>query len=111
MDWLSGILESTSSTLDGLSIVRALLAFILMFFLPGFAWTLVFFRRINVKERVVLSVGLSIAVVILSLLSLNMLAGIRINGFNSILIVIAVTIIPIAIYYFSRLIRGRLSRG
>jgi hypothetical protein len=40
-----------------------------------------------------------------------MLAGIRINGSNSILIVITVTIIPIAIYYFSRLIRGRFSRG
>lgn len=85
--------------------IRAILGFILVFFLPGFAWTLVFFRQINPIERVALSLGLSIAIVTLSILSLNKLVGVRITGFNSVLIIMMVTIIPLAYYYLKRLIR------
>ena len=76
-------------------------------FHPGFAWTLVFFnrRQINVIERIVLSFGLSIAVVTLSIFSLNILIGVRITGLNSILIIIGITIIPVALYYLNRFIR------
>jgi uncharacterized membrane protein len=85
------------------------LGFILVFFLPGFVWTLIFFKQINVIERIALSFGLSIAVVTLSLLALNKLFGISITGFNSVLIIIAVTVAPVAFYYLNRLIRSRLS--
>ena len=113
MDWLSPIRELFGFAfpfLERLPIIRALLGFILVFFLPGFAWTLIFFkgRQINVIERVALSFGLSIAVVTISILSLNKLTGIRITGFNSVLIIIAVTIIPLAFYYLSRLIKKRV---
>jgi len=107
MGWLSPIrqlFEFALPFLDHLPIIRAILGFILVFFLPGFAWTLVFFRQINVIERVALSFGLSIAVVTLSLLALNKLIGLRITGFNSVLVITAITIIPIVFYFLRRLI-------
>ena len=113
MEWLSPLRQLSEFIfpfLERLPIIRAILGVILVFFLPGFAWTLVFFRQINVIERIALSFGLSIAVVILSILPLNMLTGIRITGFNAVLILIVVTIIPIVFYYLIRLKRGRSPR-
>ena len=115
MDWLSPVRELFSFAvplLEDLSAVRVILGLLLMFFLPGFAWSLVFFRgrQINVVERIVLSIGLSIAIVALSILSLNRLTGIAISGFNAALIIIIVTIIPVVIYYLNKIIRARLGR-
>ena len=110
MDWLSPIrelFEFTFPFLERLTIIRAILGFILVFFLPGFAWTLVFFRRINVIERVTFSFALSVVVVTLSIFSVNRLFGLRITGFNSALVIIVVTILPVAVYYLNRLIRRR----
>jgi len=108
MDWISSIRELFEfgfSLFGSLSIIRALLGIILVFFLPGFAWTLVFFKQINIVERVALSFGLSIAIVTLSLLSLNKLIGLRITGFNSVLVILVITIIPVVFYYLNRLMR------
>ena len=110
MDWLSPIRELFGFAfpfLERLPIIRAILGFILVFFLPGFAWTLVFFRRINVIERVALSFGLSIVVVTLSLLLVNRLIGVRITGFNSALVIVFITILPVVAYYLNRLMRRR----
>ncbi len=110
MDWLSPIRELFGFAfpfLERVPIIRAILGFILVFFLPGFAWTLVFFKRINVIERVALSFGLSIAVVTLSLFFINTLIGARITGFNSVLVIIVVTVVPLLIYYLNRIIRQR----
>ncbi len=96
--------------LERLPTVRAILAFIFMFFLPGFAWTLVFFKQINIIERIALSFGLSIAIVALSIIVLNVLLGIRISATNALLIIMVVTGIPLAIYYFKR-IPGRRSES
>ena len=85
--------------------VRGILGFILVFLIPGFAWTLVFFRRVNLLERIALSFGLSIAMVTLSILVLNKLIGIRITGLNSVLIILVITVVPIAVYYLNRLRR------
>lgn len=110
MDWLSpirGLFEFALPFLERLPVIRAILGFILVFFLPGFAWTLVFFKQINIIERVVLSFGLSIVVVTLSLLFLNRLIGARITGLNAILVIIVITILPVVVYYLNRFIRGR----
>ena len=112
MDWLSGVKEIIGSALpflDSLPAIRVILGFILVFFLPGFAWTLVFFsgRQINIIERLALSLGLSIAAVTLSILALNRLIGMRITGFNAVLAIIAITIIPVVIYGLKRLIGKR----
>lgn len=106
MDWLREIF----GFVEGLSVIRAIVGFILVFFLPGFAWTLVFFRgkQVNVVERVALSFGLSIAVVTISIFALNLLVGVEITGFNSVLIIIVVTVIPVVAYYLSKLVRRRL---
>ena len=96
--------------LERLPIVRAVLGVILMFFLPGFAWTLVFFKQINIIERIALSFGLSIAIVALSIIVLNVLLGIRINGGNALLIIIVLTGIPLAVYYLKRYL-GRPSES
>ena len=104
MDWLSPVKELFGFAFP---IVRAILGFILVFFLPGFAWTLVFFRQINVIERLTLSFALSIVVVTLSLLLVNRLLGVRITGFSSALVIIVVTILPVTAYYLNRLIKRR----
>jgi len=108
MDWLSGLRETVGAVapfLDSLPAIRVILAFILVFLLPGFAWTLVFFpgRQINMLERLALSIGLSIAVVVLTVLALHKLVGLSITGTNAILAIIVVTIVPVVIYYIKKL--------
>ena len=110
MDWLSPIkqiFEFALPFLDKLPAIRAILGFILVFFLPGFAWTLIFFKQVNIIERIALSFGLSIAVVTLSILVLNVLIGVRITGLNSLLIIIIITIIPLTFYYLKRFVKGK----
>ncbi len=110
MDWLSPVRELFGFAfpiLERLPIIRAILGFILVFFLPGFAWTFIFFRQINVIERIALSFGLSIALVTLSILAANILFGVRITGFNSALVIVVITIVPIAAYCLNRLVRRR----
>lgn len=112
MDWLSGIREIVGSVLiffNSLPAFRVILGFILVFFLPGFTWTLVFFssKQINIVERLALSFGLSIALVTLSILALNKLVGMRITGFNAVLTIVAITAIPVVFYYLRKLIGKR----
>jgi len=110
MDWLHPIREVFDfglPFLESVPVIRAGVGFVLMFFLPGFCWTLVFFRQVGILERVALSFGLSIALVTLSILSLSRLFGISINGLNSVLIILVISVIPLAIYYFLRLRRRR----
>ncbi len=112
MDWLSGVKEIMGSAipfLDSVPALRAIFGFILVFFLPGFAWTLVFFsgKQVNIVERLALSFGLSIATVTLSILALNKLIGMKITGSNAVLTIIAITVIPVAFYYLKKLIKKR----
>jgi len=115
VDWLSPIRELFGfflPFLERVPVIRAILGFALVFFLPGFAWTFIFFKgkSINVIERVALSFGLSMALVTLSIFALNVLFGARITGFNSVLVIIAIITIPIVLYYLNRLIRKRWLR-
>lgn len=110
MEWLFSVREIFGFVfpfLERLPVIRAILGFTLVFFLPGFAWTLVFFRQIAVLERIALSFALSIAIVTLSLLFANRLGGVSLSGFNSVLIIIVITILPVIIYYLNKLIKGR----
>ena len=97
------------SFFESVPVIRGILGFILVLFIPGFAWTLVLFRQINVIERIAFSFGLSIAMVTISILILNKLIGIKITGLNSVLIIIVITLLPIAVYYINRLRRRRKS--
>ena len=112
MGWLSplqGVFGFASPFLDSVPIIRAVLGFALVFFLPGFAWTLVFFRQVNVVERVAISIGLSIALVTLSILSLNRLLGMSITGVSSVVVIVVITVIPVVIYYLRKYL-GRVNR-
>jgi len=106
---LQGVFGFVFPFLDSVPIIRAILGFALVFFLPGFAWTLVFFRQVNVVERVALSIGLSIALVTLSILSLNRLLGMSITGVSSVVVIVVITVIPVVIYYLRKYL-GRVSR-
>jgi len=110
MDWLSpvrGVFEFIFPFLERVAVLRAILGFILVFFLPGFAWTFIFFKKISVIERVTLSFALSIAIVTLSILLLNVIFGMRITGFNSVLVIILVIIVPVVVYYLNKYIRRK----
>ena len=110
MDWLSPIralFEFIFPFLERLPVIRAILGFVLVFFLPGFAWTLVFFRQIKVLERILLSFTLSIVVVTLSLFFANWILGLRLTGLNSVLVIIVVTVLPVVIYYLNRAIKRK----
>jgi uncharacterized membrane protein len=98
---------------ERLPIIRAIIGFILVFFVPGFAWTFVFFSRLNIIERIALSFGLSIAAVTLSVLVLHVLFGMKITGANSLLTIIVITIIALAVYLLKRFItrQSRASNG
>jgi len=63
MDWVSGITQTSDSLSWGIYYLRAIGGFALVFFIPGFAWTLVIFAKLNIVERIVLSFGLSMAIV------------------------------------------------
>ena len=58
MDWLSPIKEIFDSVfplLERFYVLRIILGLALVFFLPGFAWSLVFFSELGIIERVVVS--------------------------------------------------------
>ena len=110
MDWLSPIsklFDFALPFLERVPVIRAILGFILVFFLPGFTWTLVFFKQLNFIERVTISLALSIAVITLSLLLTSRLLGIRIAGPSSALVIVLVTILPLPAYYLNKLIRRK----
>ncbi len=108
MDWLSpGMRESPGFVSLFLSTtLRAVISFILVFFLPGFTWSLVIFLCLNVIERLAVSLAGSIVVVTLSLLLANRVIGVRITGFSAALVIGVVTILPLVIYYLNRLASG-----
>ena len=82
------------------------MGFILVFFIPGFAWSLLFFKQLKMLERIALSFALSIVLVTLSIFFVNRL-GLRITGLNSVLIIIVVTILPVVAYYINRVFRHK----
>jgi len=110
LDWLFPIRELFEFILPFLErfpFIRMLLGSILVFFLPGFGWTFVLFQQIKVIERVVLSLALSLVLVTVGLLFFNRIAGVTITGFNSVLFIVTIAIIPFAVYYLNRFIKRR----
>lgn len=106
MDWFTSLVLPV---VDRVPLLRAVVALALVFFLPGFAWTFVFFKQLKVVERLALSFGLSIALVTLSIYALNLLFHVRIGGLNSVLIIIAITVVPVAWLYLKKFVRKGFS--
>jgi uncharacterized membrane protein len=113
MDVISPIKEFFNwaiPALDSVPIIRAILGIVLVFFAPGFAWTLVLFRQISYLERLVLSFALSLTLVTLSILGLNIMINMRITGFNALLTILLLIIIPMIIYFAQKYIHKRKTR-
>ena len=88
--------------------LRAVVGFIIVFFLPGFAWTFVFFNKVSVIERIVLSLGLSIAIVTLGILVLHILFNMTITGSTSLITIALIIVLAVATYLMKRLIVKRM---
>ncbi|MFO8101500.1 MAG: DUF1616 domain-containing protein [Dehalococcoidia bacterium] len=106
---LGDISSSVSSCLDHVPVIRAILAVVLIFFVPGLAWSFVFFssKQVNFLERAVISVGLSIALVTLSMFALNLALDVQVTGTNAVLDIIVITLIAAAFYLARRFIKSR----
>jgi uncharacterized membrane protein len=85
--------------MDVLEVIRLFSGGIFILFVPGFAWSYVFFARKNIDwiERVALSFGLSIALVPLTVFWFNFLFQVKVTLLNTCLVVCGLTIIP-AVY-------------
>jgi uncharacterized membrane protein len=90
-----------------IELLRIPLGSVFVLFLPGYAWSFVFFKKgdIDVIERIALSFGLSIALVPMVIFWLSWLLKIRIN----IVTVTAVILGLIGCALIIMLIRGRFS--
>jgi uncharacterized membrane protein len=97
-----GFLDFTLPIIDKIPMIRAIIATLLVFILPGFTWTLIFFKKLNLLEKVALSFGLSIALVTLSILFANIVLHIKITGLNSLLTIIVITVAPLGFYYLKK---------
>lgn len=87
--------------MDFINLLRIIIGSLLVLFIPGFAWTFIFFNKkeIDIIERIALSFGLSIALVPLTIFYLNFLFKVKINLINSIIVVLILTAIPIIYLY------------
>lgn len=89
-------------TMEILEVLRAIIGFFLVMFIPGFAATYALFpdkKEIDAIERIALSIGLSIALVVLGVFALNMLFGMMINAINSVLVILVITLACAAVGY------------
>ncbi len=114
MDLLSPLRELSGTFLpflDSIPAVRVIMGTILVFFLPGFAWTIVFFRQLKPLERIPISIALSIVLVTLSLLFASRIFGTVINGFNAVLIIVTVTALPVLVHFLVKYTKYRTRKA
>ena len=88
------------------SVLRALAASVLVLFLPGFAWSLVFFKKTGALERFALSIGLSVSIMTLAVLGLNIAFRVPITVTTALIVIFVFSAVPFAIYTITR-IRAR----
>ena len=101
LSFLNGLLEPVVSFIRIFPGLREVIAFLLVFFLPGFCWTLFLFskRQINRLERIALSFGLSISLVTLIIYAANRIWKIKITGTNSLFIILLLILVALVSYY------------
>jgi len=100
-------IQDIGSWLDHIPGLRAIVAVILIFFLPGFAWSFIFFTReqVNRLERFVLSIGLSIAMVTVSMYALNLVLDVKVSGTNAVIDILAMTFIAVVFYQVKKRVK------
>ena len=85
---------------DIFEIIKVISGSVFVLFLPGFAWSFVFFKKDEIDwiERIALSFGLSIALVPLAVFWLNYFLGVKINLLNVTIIILALTGTAVGVY-------------
>src|SRR4030043_2290403 len=104
---LGNIWETFLPFFDRAPAIRGIIGFIIVFFVPGFAWTLALFNKIKNVERIALSIGMSIATVTLSVLALNLFFKVKITGTNALITIFVITVIGLGIYLARRFLRRK----
>lgn len=99
--------------MDLLEAIRLFFGGIFILFTPGFAWSFVLFkkREIDLIERLAISIGLSIALVPLTVFWLNFLFRVEVSLLNTILIVCGLTVIPAVYIIIKRSSWGKNATG
>jgi uncharacterized membrane protein len=99
--------------MDVLEGLRIFFGSVFILFVPGFAWSYVFFARKNIDwiERIALSFGLSIALVPLTVFWLNWLFHVKITLLNTSLVVCGLTAIPVLYILITRSAWGKNATG
>lgn len=81
--------------MEVLAYVHLIVASIFILIAPGIAWSYIFFKDVNILERIVLSFGMSIAMVSLTIYILNSFFGVKINLLNMVVVVSFLISIPV----------------
>jgi uncharacterized membrane protein len=92
-----------------LEVLRVISGSFFVLFLPGLAWTYVFFEEdeIDIIERIVLSFGLSIALVPLIMFYLKYIFDIRINLVDTSATIIGLIATGLVIFAIKRRLRNK----
>ena len=85
-----------------LASLRAVFGLIYVLFLPGYVIARLFFKDIDWIEKAALSLGLSIALVILSVMFSNMLLKIPITPLTNFFVILSVMIITILVKTYQK---------
>ena len=104
-------IAATFFSVDFVSALRAILGAVYVLFLPGYVVVREFFndKDLDWIERAALCFGLSIALVILSVMFSNMIFKIPITPVNNFLVLLAVMILTVLIKKYQKNIEGFLS--
>jgi uncharacterized membrane protein len=111
LDWFKELVSLVLPFLDRVPLVRGILAFALVFFIPGFAWSLLLFRQLKALERIALSFALSLAVVTLTLVGANLVFGLKIDPYNSVLVIFIVTLVALGARWLIGVARSRTEKA
>lgn len=80
-----------------ISVVHFLLGFVIITFLPGFSILYIFFTKIKLFEKIIISIILSICIAIVFGLILHLLQSLHVFGF---LLIYGIFFFCLALYYF-----------
>lgn len=87
--------------MDAFSAFRLVVGIIFAFFVPGLSWSYLLFarREVPIIERVAISIGLSMALVPLTMFWLAWLVNVKVTMVNTVLVVLALTAVPLVILW------------
>lgn len=103
----SGAAQAFDLSVSVLYYLRAIGSFLLIFIIPGLVWTLVIFKKLHMVARIVLSFGLSVAIVTLIVFVPSIAMGMPITATNTLVSIAVVTGIALLLYALRKLQESR----